>query len=171
MARIVKCTVCGEKFDRDKIQAVKVSARRYAHARCSSQGELVPLANLPDEDLIALEKYVFDLLGEDCNIARTRKQIKDFKEQYGYTYSGMLKTLIWWYDIKGNSKEKSQGGIGIIPFVYKDASNYYYSLYLAQLSNESISAGSYKPKVKEIEIHSPEVHRRPLKLFNIGEEE
>ena len=28
------------------------------------------------------------------------------------------------YDIKGNPKEKANGGIGIIPYVYKDALNY-----------------------------------------------
>ena len=115
MAHMVKCTVCGKKFDRDKIQAVK-------------------------------------------------KQIKEFKKEYDYSYSGMLKTLIWWYEIKGNSKEKANGGIGIIPFVYKDALTYYYSLYLAQLANENVESIP-KPKVKEIEIYSPEVHRRPPKMW------
>ena len=47
----------------------------------------------------------------------------------------MLKTLIYWYEIKGNSTEKANGGIGIIPYVYKDASEYYYSIYLAQIAN------------------------------------
>ena len=31
MAHMVKCKVCGKSFDRDKIQAVKVGANRYAH--------------------------------------------------------------------------------------------------------------------------------------------
>ena len=82
----------------------------------------------------------------------------------------MLKTLIWWYEIKGNSKEKANGGIGIIPFVYKDALTYYYSLYLAQLANENVESIP-KPKVKEIEIYSPEVYRRPPKMFNVEDEE
>lgn len=170
MAHIVKCSVCGEKFDRDKSQAVKTGARRYAHQRCFPQGELVPLLNPIDEDLVALEDYISNLLGDDYNPARVKKQIKDFKSQYNYSYSGMLKTLIWWYDIKGNPKDKAHGGIGIIPFVYKDASNYFYSLYLAQLANESVPT-SYKTIIREIEISSPEVHRRPLKLFNMKEEE
>ena len=171
MAHIVKCSICGEKFDRDKIQAVKTGARRYAHHRCFPQGELVPLLNPPDEDLIALEEYIANLLGDSYNPARVKKQIKDFKTEYNYSYSGMLKTLIWWYEIKGNPKDKAQGGIGIIPFVYKDASNYYYSLYLAQLANESISINSYKPMIKEIEISSPQAHRRSIKLFNCKEED
>lgn len=170
MAHIVKCTVCGEKFDRDKIQAVKVGARRYAHYRCMPDGELVPLTNPIDEDLIALEKYIAELLGDGYNVARVKKQIKEYKEQYGYSYSGMLKTLIWFYEIKGNSKEKAQGGIGIIPFVYKDALNYYYSIYIANLDNESL-VKKFKQEIKEITIQSPEVARRPIKMFNAGEDE
>lgn len=171
MAHLVKCTVCGKQFDRDKIQAVKSGARRYAHYSCLPKGELVPLVDPIDEDLLKLEQYVEQLLGEDYNPARVKKQIKDFKKQYDYSYSGMLKTLIWFYEIKGNSKDKANGGIGIIPFVYKDACNYYYSLYLAQIANEAVSADSYKPVVREIEISSPEVYRRPPKLFNMEEEE
>ena len=169
MAHMVKCTVCGKQFDRDKVQAVKVSARRYAHYSCKPDGELVPLANPVDEDLLKLEAYIEDLLGKDYNHAKVKKQIKDFKHDYDYSYSGMLKTLTWFYDIKGNPKEKANGGIGIIPFVYKDALNYYYSLYLAQIANEKV--GSYKLEVKEIEIESPEVYRRPPRMFNVGEDE
>lgn len=171
MAHLVKCTVCGKQFDRDKIQAVKSGARRYAHYSCLPEGELVPLVDPIDEDLLKLEKYAEQLLGEDYNPARVKKQIKDFKKQYDYSYSGMLKTLIWFYEIKGNSKDKANGGIGIIPFVYKDACNYYYSLYLAQIANESVSVDSYKPVVREIEISSPEAYRRPPKLFNMEEGE
>ena len=171
MAHMVKCSVCGNKFDRDKVQAVKTGARRYAHYTCYPEGELVPLENPIDEDLVQLEMYIEKLLGESYNPARVKKQIKEYKEQYNYSYSGMLKTLIWFYEIKGNSKEKANGGIGIIPFVYKDACNYYYSLYLAQMVNNEISNTSCQPVVREIEIMSPEVYRRPPKMFNSGGDE
>lgn len=171
MAHNVKCTVCGKTFDRDKIQAVKVSARRYAHYSCKPDGELVPLANPVDEDLLKLEKYIETLLGEDYNHAKVKKQIRDYKKEYDYSYSGMLKTLMWFYDIKGNPKEKANGGIGIIPFVYKDACNYYYSLYLAQIANEATAASNHKIEIREIEIESPEVYRRPPRMFNAGEDE
>lgn len=171
MAHMVKCVVCGKKFDRDKIQAVQVSTRRYAHYSCCPEGELVPLGDTVDPELVKLETYIEQLLGDDYNPARVKKQIKDYKKEYDYSYSGMLKTLIWFYEIKGNSKEKANGGIGIIPFVYKEALNYYYSLYLAQIANEQIAETAYKPVVKEITISSPEVYRRPPKMFNSEEEE
>jgi hypothetical protein len=171
MAHIVKCTVCGESFDRDKVQAVRSGARRYAHYTCLPEGELVPLPNaVVDQDLVDLENYIKNLLGDDYNPARVKKQIKDYKNEYNYSYSGMLKALIWFYEVKGNSIEKANGGIGILPFVYQDAYNYYYSLYLAQLVNEEKDVNQYKTKVREIVIKSPSVAEKPIRLFDLGED-
>lgn len=171
MAHMVKCTVCGESFDRDKIQAVKSGARRYAHYTCLPEGELVPLPNaVVDQDLVDLENYIKNLLGDDYNPARVKKQIKDYKNEYNYSYSGMLKALVWFYEVKGNSIEKANGGIGILPFVYQDAYNYYYSLYLAQLVNEEKDVNQYKTKVREIVIKSPSVAEKPVRLFDLGED-
>ena len=171
MAHMVKCTVCGESFDRDKVQAVKSGARRYAHYTCLPEGELVPLPNaVVDQDLVDLENYIKNLLGDDYNPARVKKQIKDYKNEYNYSYSGMLKALVWFYEVKGNSIEKANGGIGILPFVYQDAYNYYYSLYLAQLVNEEKDVNQYKTKVREIVIKSPSVAGKPVRLFDLGED-
>lgn len=172
MAHYCICTVCNERFDRDKVQAVKVSARRYAHLRCKPDGEKVPLANqIIDEDLQKLEEYIKRLLNEDYVNARVRKQIKDFKEEYGYSYSGMLKSLVYFYEVKGNSKEKANGGIGIVPFIYKDAYNYYYELFTAQNQNQTKDVAEITSKVKEIVIKAPYVYMPPKKLFNLDDEE
>jgi hypothetical protein len=48
--------------------------------------------------------------------------------KYNYTYSGIHRSLEYFYEVKGNSLDKANGGIGIVPFVYQDAYNYYYSL-------------------------------------------
>ena len=55
MAHYVICSICGKRFDRDKVQAVKSSARRYAHQSCCPQGEIVPLPQV-DEDLQKLNE-------------------------------------------------------------------------------------------------------------------
>ena len=168
MAHPVTCYYCGVKFDRDKEPTVQVSARRYAHKECAEKYS--EQKSEEEKDLESLEQYIMKLFDEPFVNARIKKQIKDYQKQYGYTYSGMLKTLKWWYDIKGNPKAKANGGIGIIPFIYKDACDYFYSLYLAQIANESLDSIHYTPTVKEIEIYSPEVVRRPLKMFNMGED-
>ena len=172
IAHNVKCTVCGCTFDRDKVQAVKSGARRYAHYSCLPTGELVdlPKKEEKDPDLVALEEYVKKMFNEDYVNARVRKQISDFREEYNYTYSGMLKSLVYFYEVKGNSLEKSNGGIGIIPFVYKDAYNYYLSLYMAQMQNKTKNIKNYTSKTKEITIVPPTIKKK-IKFFDIGEED
>ena len=96
------------------------------------------------------------LFKEDYINPRIRKQINDFMTTYNYTYSGMLKALIYFYDVKGNSIEKSHGGIGIIPYIYKDAYNYYYQLWEAQERNKEKDIGLFVPQVVEIKIKNPQ---------------
>lgn len=114
MAHLVKCTVCGQSFDRDKIPAVKSGARRYAHLKCCPDGERIEIQAPPiDEDLENLESYIKQLLKEDYINARVKKQLKNFKEQYGYSYSGILKSLVYFYEVKKNPIDKANGGIGM----------------------------------------------------------
>ena len=160
------CKICGKQFDRNAEQAVIAGPRRYAHQKCLPTGELVPMENPIDPELDKLNNYIINLLGKDYNAARVKKQIKDFKEQ-GMSYSGMLKSLIYFYEVKGNSKEKANGGIGIVPFVYKDAYNYYYDLFMAQQRNENKKP--FIEKVREIIIKPPKVEK-PVKLFDLDKE-
>ena len=160
------CKICGKQFDRNAEQAVIAGPRRYAHQKCLPTGELVPMENPIDPELDKLNNYIINLLGKDYNAARVKKQIKDFKEQ-GMSYSGMLKSLIYFYEVKGNSKEKANGGIGIVPFVYKDAYNYYYDLFMAKQRNENKKP--FIERVREIIIKPPKVEK-PVKLFDLDKE-
>ena len=163
MAHFVICRYCNCRFDRDIEPFVEVSARRYAHKSCADKID----AAIPQEekDYNNLEKYIKELFKIDRINAKTKKQIKDFREEYGYTYTGMLKTLYWWYEIKGHTTELAKDGIGIVPYVYDDAEKYYYTLYLAKVVNANIH--NYKPKIIEVEIPSPQVETKQTKLFKI----
>ena len=163
MAHFVICKYCKERFDRDKESFVEVGARRYAHKFCADKID----AAIPQEekDYNNLEKYIKQLFKIDKINAKTKKQIRDFKQEYGYTYTGMLKTLYWWYEIKGHTIELARDGIGIVPFIYEDAEKYYYTLYLAKIVNEKVQ--EYKTKTVEVEIPPPEIYTNPIKLFKI----
>ena len=69
MAHYVICSICGEKFNRDVIQAVRTSARRYAHATCDKNNtNFVPLAeNKEDPELIKLKNFIQQLYGKNAN--------------------------------------------------------------------------------------------------------
>lgn len=171
MSHYVICTKCGVRFDRDVIQAVKDGGRRYAHYTCKPDGELVPLPQ-KDPDLTALEEYIDKLLGKEANKARINKQIKEYTTEHNYTYSGILKSLVYFYEVKGNSIDKANGGIGIVPFVYQDAYNYYYDLFLAKNRNDNKNVQEITSKVREIVIKPPArpLNKRLFKFLDEGED-
>lgn len=170
MAQLVKCFYCQKYFDRQKEETVSVSARRYAHKECY---DLYKVDKTQEElDYEALEKYIKKLFNENYVNAQIKKQIKDYKNEYGYTYSGILKTLIYWYEVKENKIDNNAHyGIAIVPYIYKQASDYYYALFLAQQANDSINIQDYIPKTKEIIIPTPKTKVQPKKLFNLDETE
>lgn len=169
---LVKCSICGEMFDRGSIQAVRTSARRYAHASCDPNNkDFVPLeVKAEDPDLTKLKEFINELYGKEANWALINKQIKTFTVENKYSYSGILKSLTYFYKIKGNSVDKSNGGIGIVPFTYQAAYNYYYNLFLAQNQNKNKDIPKIISKVKEITIPLPEIFL-PKRLFNLDDEE
>ena len=169
MAHIVTCIHCKQKFDRDKFPYVQVSARRYAHQECSLSED--QKKNKDEQDKIELENYILQLFKTDFIDARIRKQIKQYREEYNCTYSGIRKALVYFYEIKGNSIEKANGGIGIVPYVYQHAYNYYLALWQAQQKNQDKVLVDYVPQVKEIVIPRPQRKVKKRDLFTFLDEE
>lgn len=83
----------------------------------------------------------------------------------------MKKALIYFYEVQGNDKKKANGGIGIIPYIYRTAYEYYYSLWLANQKNEGKVIDDYKPQVIEVHIPSPQLNPKRRRLFKFFEED
>ena len=124
----------------------------------------------PEEaDLYELNAYICQLLGYEEVTAKIAKQIEKYHKELGFTYSGMLKSLKYHYEINKNSTVQANGGIGIIPYVYDEAKNYYYSIALAHYYNQEINdVKSYE--VKTYNIASPQNKKKTPKLFKLEEE-
>lgn len=171
---MVKCFYCGQSFDRNSEPFAKPKGNRYAHIACHEKAQ----ANKTKEerDYEELIEYIKHLLGNTLN-PRVWKQLKEYgeaKDDQGknmYSYSGIHKTLQWWYELKGNPIEKANGGIGIVPYVYDQACQYYYALYLAALSNADKDVAQCVTKVREFIISPPVIERRQPRLFNLDYEE
>ena len=156
-------------FDRDKEPFKQISERRYAHLTCAIAAENEK--SQAEKDKEDLENYIMNLLGEEFISPKVRKQISNYIETYNFTYSGMKKALVYFYEVKGNDKSKANGGIGIIPYVYRDAYNYYYSIWLANQKNEDKIVPNYKPIVREVRIPPPQLKPRKSHLFSFIEED
>jgi len=164
MAHKVICLYCQQQFDRDKEPTKQVSGRRYAHMKCWEEH----LANMSqaEKDEIAFYEYVKNLFKEDYNYILTKKLAERYVKENNYSYSGMLKTLKWYYEKEGHSLDKSNGSIGIIPYIYKQAMSYYYALYQAQLVNKEKDVSDFiMPKERVINIEPPTVYVRPPHLW------
>lgn len=171
MAKLLaKCIYCGEQFDRNQEEWVAINSRRYAHKKCHDLAESGKTQE--EKDYEALCNYIKQKFAIQTISAKITRQITDYKKQYNFTYSGMLKALKWWFDVQGHTLEGTNGGIGILPYIYNDAKTYYYGLYMAQLVNEDKDLEHYKTRVEVVEIPPPQVYVQPPRLFNIeGEDE
>ena len=166
---LVKCKYCGKTFDANVIPFAKPASNRYAHKTCHE--EFLAAQQQEEADKQALYEYINELFNGSYNYAGVNSYIKKYLEDYNYTYSGIRKALVYFYEVKGNSIEKANGNIGIVPYVYKDAFNYYYALWEAKQKNENKRMEDYLPKEKVIRIPTPQRKLRVRKLFSFLDEE
>ena len=79
-----------------------------------------------------------------------------------YFHLQILKSLIYFYQIKHNSIEKANGNIAIVPYIYKDAYNYFYELFLLEQQEMKIE----EKEEREIVIPPPKPKKK-FKLFKL----
>lgn len=116
MARNVKCPVCGT-FN-EKENAIYHNSKYYCKV-CyeNKQNE--------SNDYKELISYICELYSIDVPTGWMLKQIKDFKEQFNYTYKGIKSTLHYFFEIQDGNDVADSMGIGIVPFVYDEAKKFY----------------------------------------------
>lgn len=169
---IVKCAICGKQFDANAEPYIKVNSRRYAHESCALSADEKKTKEQKDKE--ALEAYILQLFKIEYITPKIRKQIESYIKENNYTYSGIHKALVYFFEIKGNTTDKANGGIGIVPYTYEAAYRYYYALWEAQQKNENKvqKIQEYVPKVIEIRIQNPERKvKKRRNLFSFLDEE
>ncbi len=163
---LVKCLICGELIDRNSEECIKATSTRYAHRSC--------VANNPE----MLEKteffdYVSQLFGKQYDHRKTvklaEKYIKDYPD---WTWSGMKKAIWYFYEKKHGNKKEACGSIGILPYIYQSALNYYYELYMAELAANSLTEEQLKTETREITISEPVFNaaKRKAKIIEFEED-
>lgn len=164
MAKKVKCPHCLLTFDRETVPCVHIK-NRYLHLSCHEAIN----SNITQEqqDEKDLDNYIMTLFKTTYVDARVKKQIKSMMLKYGYGYSGILKTLVYWYEVKKNSIEKANGGIGIVPYVFEDAKKYFYAIFVAQEKNKDKDAQSFVRKGRTVTIISPKRTVKKMRLVDL----
>ena len=192
------CQYCGKDLtDEDEIQEIEDG--KYIHSECAEMlaAEYTKLLtekeekkkleeekkarkkvekkkqkiNAKPQDQIDLENYIMKLFKWDYVHARVQRQIKHYIEDLNYSYSGIRKALIYFYEVRQNSLDKANGGIGIVEYIYEESYEYFYALWEAQQQNVNIKLEEYIPRVKEVVIPVPQIQTRSRNQFSFLDEE
>lgn len=165
MAHKVKCVICQQEFDRDKIEAVQIAARRYAHATCVKSNEELAKETKDKDTFFQMVKSIY---GKNYNYMLINTQAERMRKEHGYTWSGMTGCLHWFYNLNHGNLEDGHGGIGIIPFIYEEVKDFYQKIYLSQQENEKKNA---RAQVVTFNIQSPRAWSQPPRLLNLEDDD
>jgi hypothetical protein len=185
MAHIVKCRWCGIQFDTDILDVnkwVSPSNRVYYHKDCYDEklkpGSVKPTTKENEQnEFQTWRDNIFDLIQRDlkgsCDFARITQMMTNYKIQHkDWTYKGMYYALRWFYIIKKNDWSKSNGAIGILPYIYYEGTEYWRQ---KEKENRGIvqSIEEQITKIKNIPIieisHSKKKKKRGVKTLTFDE--
>ena len=125
------------------------------------------------DDYKNLVKYLCDLYEIDVPTGFMFTQLKNFKEQYNYTYKGMELTLDYFYKIKTNNKPEVEKGLGIIPYIYEEAKKFFIETRDIKKNLEGINIQNIVNKVNTISIKNSDRKKerdyKNIAIINIDE--
>jgi hypothetical protein len=142
--RPVKCPYCEKSFKRSEEQFI-YHKNRYWHQECFNT------KNESENDRQKLINYIERLFHKKIDY-KIRNQLTSYIEHKKYSYKDIYNALYYFFDIKGNSIAKANGGIGIVPYVIEEAKEY-----VEEKKNVAARVKSVSPIVetKKVIIRNP----------------
>lgn len=137
MAHIVKCRICKQQMDidaMDKSEWVMPNQKCYYHTGCYNDwknNRNNPKALTSDETFWfeSLLDYLYRDVKMTMDFAKINSQWCNFvKPGRSMTPKGIYFAIKYYYDVLHGDQEKAQGGIGIVPTIYRDAAQYWTDL-------------------------------------------
>jgi len=151
------CRVCKQEIDKSLDNWIMPSRNHYFHKTCYGRFKEEKEIKT-DKDYIPL---IFDYIARDLKVSydyyKVKAQINQFVKD-GMTCKGILFTLKYYYDKYGKENwERGYGGIGIVPYCYKEATDYWVNIEIKRKGScekiiESIQQLQVKP-VNEIKLN------------------
>ena len=158
ISRLVKCPFCEQYFNKDKTDFV-FKKNRYWHKECFE--EKYP----NEEEKEELREYIKKLLNIEQLTPLINKQLKVYIEENKFTYSGILGTLMYCYEVKKIDRTKAKG-IGIVLYTYNEAKEYFEQKKVEQKRiNEESKEIQYRKKEKikiKVDINNHVKKRRKI---------
>ena len=146
-----KCYYCNQYFDITKEEFRMATTNRYAHVSCYNKNHTAD-----DEFIPKIYQFLKQEVLITYDFAQCERQRKHFVTKLGYTNEGILNALKYFYKVKKQSPEKSGNRIGIVPYVYSEAKEYYDNIERKQKQLTKVVNTQLKQKPKVINIALPE---------------
>ena len=176
MAHIVKCRLCKKQFDTEQEPFILVGQKSYYHKDCYDQWiKTRNTATTTNNDEDFWKESVIDYLYRDIKMSMDFQKIESqwvnfLKPEKKMTPKGIYFALKYFFEVAHGSKEKSQGGIGIVPSIYNDAAEYWVNL-------ENRKAGTIDAIIEQIreraarpvQIVVPQKQQKKKTKFNLDE--
>ena len=120
---MAECRICKQQIDKEKDDWVMPSRNYYFHRKCYHDWKKTE--PLVDEEW---KPFIYDFISRDLKVSynyhMVEAQLKKFLKEK-MTMKGVYFALKYFYDIKGNDWDKGNGGIGIVPYVYRESCTYW----------------------------------------------
>ena len=142
-SKMKKCLYCNKMIDLDIDDACKVGVgTRWAHKECYEK-----YFSADDQWIDKLYSVLKVAFGNYDFQKIERQRISYIKQ--GLTNKDIYNALNYWYIVKNKSIEKANGGIGIVPYIYEDANEYFKSI---EKSSQKINPATFKMGSKIVDI-------------------
>lgn len=152
---MIKCSYCGKQISTAKYKTVK--GKKY-HYECyaqmtqeQNQEKAARKESFSDDTYQKLLDYIADLYSEISPVKDTKRlasqQIEQLVNNYGYSYQGIQKTLIYFHEILGNPCYE-RVSIMIVPYYYDEAKEFYQSMYDVNEANSGKEVSKKKVVVR-----------------------
>lgn len=125
---LVMCRICREKnIDRDNqiegVDWINPKTNYFYHKSCYDSWK----KSEPNEDA-EYKEFIYDFISRDMKVPydfhKCEAQRKKFLKE-NMTNKGIFYSLKYYYELKHGDWNKGYGGIGIVPYIYKEACTYW----------------------------------------------
>ena len=127
---MVTCRKCKQKFDaqaneKDIIWCMP-SMNHYYHIECYDNKRDIE----KEKDEAEWASLIYNFFSQDLKVSYNwylcESQRKKFVAENKFTNKGIYFALKYFYEIKKGTWDKSQGGLGIVPYIYEESKQYWY---------------------------------------------
>jgi len=164
MAKNAKCKYCLEEI-LPKSKVKKIGQKQY-HAECYKKfvAEQYESKIKPTDDKSQLYDYINKLYETAEVDPKILAQMDKYNKEYDLSYERILLTLIYYYEIR-ESEVRKEFGIGIIPYVYKEAGDFWIT---SRIANERNAGINTKETITAVKCRVPK-NRPKVDLINIDD--